>query len=107
MIIAVDGPTASGKSALALDLMSRGAGLIADDRVCVTRRGDAVIADCPPALEGRIEARGLGILTAVLGTPLFLWLLLGPRADGWAVVVLAVGGFTDWLDGKLARLRPV
>lgn len=38
------------------------------------------------------------------GVPLFLWLLLGPRADGWAVVVLMVGGFTDWLDGKLARL---
>ena len=38
------------------------------------------------------------------GVPLFLWLLLGPREDGWAIVVLAVGGFTDWLDGKLARL---
>jgi cardiolipin synthase (CMP-forming) len=38
------------------------------------------------------------------GVPLFLWLLLGPHADGWAVVVLAVGGVTDWLDGKLARL---
>jgi cardiolipin synthase len=38
------------------------------------------------------------------GVPLFLYLLLGPRADGWAILVLAVGGFTDWLDGKLARL---
>jgi cardiolipin synthase len=38
------------------------------------------------------------------GVPLFLWLLLGPREDGWAIVVLAVGGITDWLDGKLARL---
>jgi cardiolipin synthase len=38
------------------------------------------------------------------GVPLFLYLLLGPRADGWALVVLMVGGFTDWLDGKLARL---
>ena len=38
------------------------------------------------------------------GVPLFLWLLLGPHADGWAIVVLAVGGATDWLDGKLARL---
>lgn len=37
------------------------------------------------------------------GVPLFLWLLLGPQYDGWAVVVLAVSGFTDWLDGKLAR----
>ena len=39
----------------------------------------------------------------LLGVPLFLWLLLGPQADGWALVVLMVSGFTDWLDGKLAR----
>ncbi|MEV1290927.1 CDP-alcohol phosphatidyltransferase family protein [Pseudonocardia sp. NPDC049635] len=38
------------------------------------------------------------------GVPLFLWLMLGPEADGWAVAVLAIGGFTDWLDGKLARI---
>jgi len=43
-------------------------------------------------------------LLRLAGVPLFLWLLLGPRADGWALVVLAVGGVTDWLDGKLARL---
>jgi CDP-diacylglycerol--glycerol-3-phosphate 3-phosphatidyltransferase len=40
----------------------------------------------------------------LLGVPLFLWLLLGPHADGWAVVVLALSGVTDWADGKLARL---
>jgi cardiolipin synthase len=39
----------------------------------------------------------------LLGVPLFLWLLLGPEEDGWALVVLMVSGFTDWLDGKLAR----
>jgi CDP-diacylglycerol--glycerol-3-phosphate 3-phosphatidyltransferase len=39
----------------------------------------------------------------LLGVPLFLWLLLGPEADGWAVAVLMFSGFTDWLDGKLAR----
>ena len=38
------------------------------------------------------------------GVPLFLWLMLGPEEDGWAVAVLAAGGITDWLDGKLARL---
>ena len=37
------------------------------------------------------------------GVPLFLWLLLGPHADGWALVVLVASGVTDWLDGKLAR----
>lgn len=37
------------------------------------------------------------------GVPLFLWLLLGPQADGWALVVLVTTGVTDWLDGKIAR----
>lgn len=39
----------------------------------------------------------------LLGVPVFLWLLLGPEEDGWALVILMVSGFTDWLDGKLAR----
>lgn len=43
-------------------------------------------------------------LLRLAGVPVFLWLLLGPHEDGWAIIVLAVGGFTDWLDGKLARL---
>ncbi len=37
------------------------------------------------------------------GVPVFLWLVLGPHADGWAVILLMVAGFTDWLDGFLAR----
>ena len=37
------------------------------------------------------------------GVPVFLWLVLGPAADGWAVALLMVAGFTDWLDGFLAR----
>jgi cardiolipin synthase len=39
----------------------------------------------------------------LLGVPLFLWLLLGPHADGWALAVLMISGFTDWADGVLAR----
>jgi cardiolipin synthase (CMP-forming) len=37
------------------------------------------------------------------GVPLFLWLLLGPKEDGWALVVLVASGVSDWLDGKIAR----
>ncbi len=37
------------------------------------------------------------------GVPLFLWLVLGPQADGWALAVLALSGLTDFLDGWLAR----
>ncbi len=42
-------------------------------------------------------------LIRLFGVPLFLWLVLGPHADGWAFLVLMVAGATDWLDGKLAR----
>jgi cardiolipin synthase len=39
----------------------------------------------------------------LLGVPVFLWLLLGPHADGWALAILMVSGLTDWADGVLAR----
>jgi cardiolipin synthase len=39
----------------------------------------------------------------LLGVPLFLWLVLGPEADVLALLVLMLSGFTDWLDGYLAR----
>ena len=39
----------------------------------------------------------------LLGVPVFLWLILGPEADGLAVLLLMVSGFTDFLDGWIAR----
>jgi len=39
----------------------------------------------------------------LLGVPLFLYLLLVPHADVAAIVVLAFGGTSDWVDGFLAR----
>ncbi|MGV1007837.1 MAG: CDP-alcohol phosphatidyltransferase family protein [Dermatophilaceae bacterium] len=38
----------------------------------------------------------------LVGVPVFLWLIV-VGSDGWALVVLAVSGFTDYLDGKIAR----
>jgi cardiolipin synthase len=38
-----------------------------------------------------------------LGIPLFIYLTLDVKADGWAILVLAIGGATDYFDGKLAR----
>ncbi|KAF0115047.1 MAG: HPr kinase/phosphorylase [Rhodobacteraceae bacterium] len=59
------GPSGSGKSALALKLISRGAVLVSDDRTLVTRTGDRLVASCPnPDLSGLIEARGVGLLHA-------------------------------------------
>lgn len=42
-------------------------------------------------------------LLRLAGVPVFLWLVLGPEADGWALVLLMVSGVTDFLDGWLAR----
>ena len=39
----------------------------------------------------------------LLGVPLFLYLLLGPQHDVAAVIVLTLGGTTDWVDGYVAR----
>ncbi|GGL51763.1 HPr kinase/phosphorylase [Wenxinia marina] len=67
--VLITGPSGSGKSALALELMSRGAGLVADDRTILTRRGAGLVASCPPALTGMIEARFVGLLAAAAHPP--------------------------------------
>jgi cardiolipin synthase len=42
-------------------------------------------------------------LSRLLLVPVFLYLLLGPEADGWAILVLMYSGATDYFDGKIAR----
>ncbi|HEX9063823.1 MAG TPA: CDP-alcohol phosphatidyltransferase family protein [Streptosporangiaceae bacterium] len=45
-------------------------------------------------------------IARLAGVPVFLWLVLGVRTasgDWWAVAILALAGFSDWLDGKIAR----
>ncbi len=60
-------------------------------------------ASTSPA-RGRVFTAANGISFArLLGVPLFLWLLLVPHADVAAVVVLALGGTSDWIDGYAAR----
>ena len=39
----------------------------------------------------------------LLGVPVFFWLIVGPKNDGLALVILVISSFTDWLDGYLAR----
>ncbi|RYH11757.1 HPr kinase/phosphorylase [Tropicimonas sp. IMCC6043] len=56
------GPSGSGKSALALDLMALGAELLADDQVLLSLERGHLVARSHPNIAGRIEARHLGIL---------------------------------------------
>ncbi|MEV4811469.1 CDP-alcohol phosphatidyltransferase family protein [Micromonospora avicenniae] len=65
-------------------------------------------AEQPRASGGTAPARVLTVPNLIsflrlLGVPIFLYLLLGAHADVAALVVLAVGGTTDWVDGWVAR----
>jgi len=59
----VTGASAIGKSELALELISRGNGLIADDIVEIYRISpDTLEGRCPAVLRDFLEVRGIGIL---------------------------------------------
>lgn len=72
-------------------------------------RADSGTGDDDPAVGGIFADRILTVpnvlsVLRLVGVPLFLWLLLVVRADGWAFTLLVASGVTDFLDGKLARL---
>lgn len=78
------GPPGAGKSDLALRLID-GCGLgltgqphmarlVSDDQVTITLTESRMIASAPPAIEGRLEIRGLGLaeVSHISGVPLVL-----------------------------------
>ncbi|MFX0540835.1 HPr kinase/phosphorylase [Roseovarius sp. S4756] len=67
--VLIRGASGSGKSSLALQLIAMGGVLVSDDRTCLWREGGALMLDAPPAIQGRIEARGVGILNAPAAGP--------------------------------------
>jgi HPr kinase/phosphorylase len=62
--VLLTGASGQGKSGLALQLMAFGCQLVADDRTILTVNDGKLIASCPPAIAGQIEARFVGILCA-------------------------------------------
>lgn len=61
--VLVTGESGLGKSELALELISRGHGLVADDAVDLSRIAPTYIEGrCPPLLQNLLEVRGLGLL---------------------------------------------
>ena len=67
--ILIRGPSGSGKSFIAWDLIreaervGRFARLVGDDRVRVANRNGRIIAAAVPAIAGKLEVRGSGVLT--------------------------------------------
>ena len=81
------------------DAAADGAGSGRDPAAGVTTR-----APDPDRLPDRIwTVPNVISIARLLGVPVFLWLVLGPHADGWAVILLIAAAASDWLDGKLAR----
>ena len=63
MGVLISGDSGLGKSELALELISRGHGLVADDVVEIDRIGPTSLEGrCPPLLQGLLEVRGLGLI---------------------------------------------
>lgn len=61
--VLITGESSIGKSELALELVSRGHGLVADDVVELQQIGPETIQGrCPPMLRDFLEVRGLGVL---------------------------------------------
>lgn len=60
--ILLKGASGAGKSSLALQLMALGMHLVADDRTELTAKAKAIVATAPTAINGLIEARGIGLL---------------------------------------------
>lgn len=56
------GESGIGKSECALDLVSRGHGLISDDSVLIKRIGGSLLGDSVDLTRGHLEIRGLGIV---------------------------------------------
>ena len=61
--VLITGESGAGKSELALELISRGHGLVADDVVEISRIAAKTLEGrCPPMLKDFLEVRGLGVL---------------------------------------------
>ena len=80
--VLICGASGSGKSDLALRLIDRGFTLVSDDQTIVQKRGHRLLASAPQTIHGKLEIRGIGIVTlAAEAAPVALILSLGEAAE--------------------------
>ncbi len=61
--VLIEGRSGEGKSDLALRLIDRGALLVSDDYTICTRRDGVLHGAAPATIAGKIEVRGIGLVT--------------------------------------------
>ncbi len=61
--VLITGPSGSGKSDLTLRLLDRGFSLVSDDQTIIKKVGTRLTATAPPTIRGKLEIRGIGIVT--------------------------------------------
>ena len=61
------------------------------------------MSQAPPGAGRVLTIPNVISFARLLGVPLFLYLFLVVERDVAAIVVLAIGGTTDWVDGYVAR----
>jgi serine kinase of HPr protein (carbohydrate metabolism regulator) len=61
--VLIMGASQAGKSDVALRLIAMGARLLADDQTALSDHDGRLFAEAPPSLYGRMEIRGVGIVT--------------------------------------------
>ncbi|WP_126171887.1 HPr kinase/phosphorylase [Altericroceibacterium xinjiangense] len=77
----IEGAPGSGKSALALALIDRGATLIGDDGVTLAHKSGQLWAFPPPNISGKLEIRNVGLIDLpTTEAPVALVLRLDPCA---------------------------
>ena len=96
------GQSGSGKSQLALALITHGAKLISDDQVILINTESEIILSAPKSISGKIEARFVGILKMpVLIAPLYLVIDL----DQKELDRLPKKKFVTYFDKKIPALN--
>jgi serine kinase of HPr protein (carbohydrate metabolism regulator) len=61
--VLITGPSGSGKSDLALRLLDQGFTLVSDDQTILRRNGERLLASAPGNIAGKLEIRGIGIVS--------------------------------------------
>jgi serine kinase of HPr protein (carbohydrate metabolism regulator) len=114
--VLIRGASGSGKSDLALRclalaptaLVASPALLVADDRVLLTRSGDRLKVEAPPAIRGKLEVRGVGIVSVPFAPSAELALVADLVAAGEVERLPEETAETDILGlrRRLVRIEP-